>query len=117
MGLLITSSRRHRYILVVIDYATRYPEVVPMTNKWVDTVSRELAVLFTWVGLPMQVVTGQRTAFMSKNLKATWQLAGVQPLRTSCATKRVGEAVQQSANSFMKVGQIGMRGSSFYYLR
>lgn len=30
MGPLPKSARGHQYILVILDYATRYPEVIPL---------------------------------------------------------------------------------------
>jgi len=37
MGPLPKSSKSNRFILVICDYATRYPEAVPM--KYVDAAS------------------------------------------------------------------------------
>lgn len=54
-----------------------------LRNVRADTVAWELAILFTQLGLPKQVVSDQGTAFMSETLKAMWRLARVQPLRTS----------------------------------
>lgn len=68
----------HKYILVVVDYTTRYPEAAPLWNIRTDTVARELAQLSTQVVFPKQVVTDQGATFMSETLKAMWRLVGVE---------------------------------------
>ena len=40
------SSRGHRYILTVVDYATRYPEAVPLKNISTVTVAETLVSIF-----------------------------------------------------------------------
>lgn len=60
-----------------------WPEVIPMWNIKADTIAQELAHLFSLVVLPKQIVTDQRTTFMSKVLKVMWHLVGIQSLRTS----------------------------------
>lgn len=63
----------HKYMLVVVDYyVTHYLEAVPVRNIRADTVAKKLALLFSWVGFPKQVVTDQGPPFMSKTLKAMW---------------------------------------------
>lgn len=70
VGPLTPSTHRHKYILMVIDYTSHYPQAMPLQNMRADTVAQELAGLFTWVGFPKQVVTEQRMAFMSETLKS-----------------------------------------------
>ena len=36
------TDRGHRYILVLIDYATRYPEVVPLKSVEAEVVAEEM---------------------------------------------------------------------------
>lgn len=56
------STSCHKYILVVSDYATHYPEAVPSCNICAEMVACELAVLFTPVG-GGGVFHGQRGKF------------------------------------------------------
>ena len=44
------SERGHRYILVLVDYATRYPEAVPMKSIEAERVAEELVVMFSRLG-------------------------------------------------------------------
>lgn len=60
-----------------------YCEAIPLRNLKVDTITHELAQVFTRVGIPKQVVTKQGTSFMSEVIQALWCFLGVQPLGTS----------------------------------
>lgn len=54
-----TTSQRHKYLLVVIDFATYYPEAMFLHNMHAEMVANKLATLFSRVGFPKQVVTNQ----------------------------------------------------------
>ena len=47
VGPLPKTSRGHRYILVLVDYATRYPEALPLRAATAKAVARELMLLFS----------------------------------------------------------------------
>lgn len=40
VGPLIQSSSRHKLLLVLVDYATCYPEAIPLRNMKADTIVR-----------------------------------------------------------------------------
>ena len=51
VGPLPKTSRGHRYILVLVDYATRYPEALPLRAATAKAVAKELMLLFSRVGI------------------------------------------------------------------
>ena len=65
VGPLPRSRAGHRYILVVCDYATRYPEAIPMKTVDAERVAEELIQLFSRVGIPREIFTDQGTNFTS----------------------------------------------------
>ncbi|KAJ1110502.1 hypothetical protein NDU88_007853 [Pleurodeles waltl] len=67
----------NRYILVVVDHATRYPEAIPFRTVTAPTVARALLGVFTRVGFPKEVVSDRGTNVMSAYLKAMWDECGV----------------------------------------
>ncbi|KAJ8349857.1 hypothetical protein SKAU_G00249870 [Synaphobranchus kaupii] len=83
VGPLHRSSRGHQYILVVLDYATRYPEAIPLRTMATKGIARELMLLFSRVGLPEEILTDQGTPFMSRIMRDLCQLMKVTQLRTS----------------------------------
>ena len=46
------SDKEHRYILTLMDYATRYPEAVPLKNIDPETVAEALLDMYSRVGVP-----------------------------------------------------------------
>ncbi|XP_061080680.1 protein NYNRIN-like [Conger conger] len=74
LGPLPKSSRGHRYILVILDYATRYPEAVPLRTATGKAVARELFLLFSRVWIAEELLTDQGSCFMSGVLKEMCRL-------------------------------------------
>ena len=51
------SEAGHRYILTLIDYATRYPEAVPRKKITTEAVVEALLHIYSRVGIPEEVLT------------------------------------------------------------
>lgn len=77
VGPLERSKTRNRYMLVINDYATRYPEVFPLKKVMARNVALCLVQLFARVGFPRAIVTDHGSNFMSKLLKQVYQLLGI----------------------------------------
>ncbi|XP_044860608.1 uncharacterized protein LOC123363556 [Mauremys mutica] len=73
----------YQYILVVMDYATRFPEAVPLRSITARTIAAELLKIFARVGLPREVLTDQGTNFTSKLFRQVCALLGIKKLQTS----------------------------------
>ena len=82
IGPLPKTSRGHRYVLVMVDYATRYPEAVPLRAATAKAVARELMVLFSRVGIVREILTDQGSCFMSRVLKDLTSLLDPPPPST-----------------------------------
>ena len=65
VGPLPRSRSGNKYVLVLCDYATRYPEVVPLRNVEAETVAEELVKVFARVGIPQEMLTDQGSNFQS----------------------------------------------------
>nr|XP_015210947.1 PREDICTED: uncharacterized protein LOC107078390 [Lepisosteus oculatus] len=83
VGPLIRTTKGHQYILVIVDYATRYPEAIPLRAATAKNIARELVQLFALVGIPKEILTDQGTPFMSKVMRDLCKLLGIQQIRTS----------------------------------
>ncbi|KAL2089209.1 hypothetical protein ACEWY4_016108 [Coilia grayii] len=81
VGPLERSRRGNRYILVVVDYATTYPEAFPLRQVKVRQVANALLQLVTRVGIPQEVLTDQGTNFTSKLLKQVYQYLGIKGIK------------------------------------
>lgn len=69
VGPVERSCSGNRFMLVVTDYATRYPEVFALRSIKAKNVATCLVQLFSRVGLPCEILTDQGTNFMSTLLK------------------------------------------------
>uniref|UniRef100_K7EW93 Integrase catalytic domain-containing protein n=1 Tax=Pelodiscus sinensis TaxID=13735 RepID=K7EW93_PELSI len=83
VGPLERTKNRYQYILVVVDYATRYPEAVPLRNATAPTLANELIKIFSRVGIPGEILTDQGTNFTSALMRELCRLLRVKTLRTS----------------------------------
>ncbi|CAM5137915.1 unnamed protein product [Eretmochelys imbricata] len=72
-----TTRSGKKYILVVVDFATRYPEAVPLASIEADTVVDALLTIFSQMGFPKKVLTDQGSNFMSALLQCLWEKCGV----------------------------------------
>ncbi|KAL2099488.1 hypothetical protein ACEWY4_003882 [Coilia grayii] len=83
VGPLERSQTGHRYILVICDYATRYPEAFPFRKIAARPIAQALLQLFSRVGIPQEVLTDQGTAFLSRTMKQVYSLLGIKGIRTT----------------------------------
>ncbi|GAA6112116.1 uncharacterized protein LOC113101110, partial [Tachysurus ichikawai] len=65
VGALEKSSAGHRYILVIGDYATRYPEAFPLCSITTPKLINSLTQLFSRVGIPDEILTDQEANLTS----------------------------------------------------
>ena len=83
VGPLPRTSRGNRFILVINDYATRYPEAIPLRNVTAKKVAEVLIDLFARYGIPEEIITDQGTNFTSSLLGELYQFVGIKAIRTS----------------------------------
>ena len=83
VGPLPRSRRGHQYILVVCDYATRYPEAMALRKVDAGSVADHLMQLFARVGIPKEILSDQGTNFMSQLLRELYNLLNIRPIRAS----------------------------------
>ena len=61
------SEDGHRYILTLVDFATRYPEAVPLKNIlniYAETVAEALVDIFSRLGVPEEILSDLGTQFV-----------------------------------------------------
>lgn len=83
IGPLPHSSRGHRFRFVIMDYATRYPEAIPLIGMHVAEVARALVQLFLRVGIPKEILTDKGTSFTSGLMRQLCHLLQIKQLFTS----------------------------------
>ena len=83
VGPLPRSRSGNRFILVICDYATRYPEAVPLRTIDAENIAEELIKFFSRVGIPKEILTDQGSNFVSQLLTEIYRLLHIHPIRTT----------------------------------
>ena len=77
------SEAVHWYIFTLVDYATRYPEAVPLKKITKEAVAEALLDIYSKVGLPKEVLTDQETQFMSECMQIVSRLLSIKGLTST----------------------------------
>ena len=77
------SDKGPRYILTLVDYATRYPQAVPLKNIATESVAETLLDVCSRVGVPEEVLSDHGTQFVSKCMKEVTRLLSIKRLTTT----------------------------------
>eukprot|EP00745_Piridium_sociabile_P042744 TRINITY_DN8657_c0_g1_i1.p1 TRINITY_DN8657_c0_g1~~TRINITY_DN8657_c0_g1_i1.p1 ORF type:complete len:1461 (-),score=280.53 TRINITY_DN8657_c0_g1_i1:179-4561(-) len=84
IGPIIPRSRGgNKYILVQVDYVTRYPEAVPLRNMDATTVAEKLFEIWSRTGIPKVVLTDRGSQFTSGIMKGVYQILGIKGCTTT----------------------------------
>lgn len=83
VGPLPKSKKNNRYILTLVDYATRYPEAIAIPTIDTERIAEELIQIFSRVGLPDEILTDQGSNFTSQLMKDICKLLAIKKLRTT----------------------------------
>ena len=89
VGPFVTSARKHRWVLTMVDYATMYPEAMPLTSIETTDMADALVNIFSRVGIPRQIISDRRSQFTSGLMKEVARLLSIKQLTTTpyqCAT-------------------------------
>lgn len=82
IGPLPRTVQGHRFLLVVVDYATRYPKAIPMRGMQATGVARALLQLFSRVGVPKEILNEKGSSFTAQLMKQLCRLLHVKQLFT-----------------------------------
>ena len=77
------SERGHRWILTVIDYATRYPEAIPLKSTTTIEIAEALLTVYSRVGFPYEILSDLGTNFISELMREVARLISVKQLTTT----------------------------------
>ncbi len=84
MGPLPESSRGHKYILVIMEYATKYVIATPMKDITSATVIKKLIKhVILKEGIPSVILTDRGTNFLSDDMKELGRQLGLKQVRTT----------------------------------
>ncbi|XP_038059124.1 uncharacterized protein LOC119730344 [Patiria miniata] len=77
------TSNKNRYILTIVDYATRYPEAIALPRIEATRVAEALVDVYTRVGIPREVLTDKGSQFTPDVMKEVSRLLSIRQLTTT----------------------------------
>ena len=77
------TDRKNRYILTIVDYATRYPEAVPLAGIETERVAEALVDLFSRVGVAREMLSDMGSQFTSELMGEVSRLLSMRQLTTT----------------------------------
>ena len=83
VGELPRSTSGYKYILTIVDYATRYPEAIPLRTTDSKAIADALIQYFSKVGILDEIVSDQGSNFMSKLMAQLYEPLGINKIKTS----------------------------------
>ena len=69
-----SSEEGHRYILTLVNYATRYPEAIPLKKVSSETIAKALVNMYSRLGIPEEVLSDMGTQFVSECMQEVSRL-------------------------------------------
>ena len=85
VGPLPTTPRRNKYLLVITDYLTRWPEAFAVKDCTAATAARIFVdQIFSRYGAPREIVTDQGTNFTGKVFTETMEMLGILTSGIAC---------------------------------
>ena len=83
IGPLPRSRSGNKYILVLCDYGTKYPEAIPLKSIDAEHIAEQLIGVFSRIGIPREILTDQGSNFTSQLLAELYRLLNIHPIVTS----------------------------------
>ena len=77
VGPLKKSERGYLYILTVVDFATRWPEAVPLKETTTEHVAEALISIFSRVGIPSEILSDNGPQFISNLMSEVLKMMGI----------------------------------------
>ena len=74
------TDRHNRYILTMVDYATRYPEAIPLKSVTTVEVAEAVVDMFSRLGVPEEILSDQGVQFMSEVMQEVSRMLSVKRL-------------------------------------
>ena len=78
-----TSKRGKKYILTMVDVATRYPQAAALSIIDSETVAEALISMFSNCGIPNEILTDRGTQFTSKMMQEVHRLLSIKSVTTT----------------------------------
>ena len=83
IGELPKTKTGYKYILTLVDYATRYPEAIPLKTTHSRVIAEALISVFSRVGLPNEIVSDQGSNLIGELMTQLYELLGISHIKVA----------------------------------
>ena len=83
VGPLPLTRKGKQYIIILVDYATHWPEAQAVTNTGSKIVAEFLAEVFNHLGTPDEFLTDRSSGFISSMLKHLYKMFEITSITTT----------------------------------
>ena len=83
VGPLPVSANGFRYIFTLVDFATRFPEAIPLKRIETVDVAEAMMAIFSRVGVPREILSDRGSQFTSEMMSELSRLLSIKQLRTT----------------------------------
>ena len=77
------TEKGNRFIVTLVDYATRYPEAIPLPSIDTTRVAEAMVDVLSRVGIPSEILSDQGSQFTSDLMKEISRLLSIRHLTTT----------------------------------
>ena len=77
------NEQGHRYILTLVDYATRYKDAAPLKSISTEADAEALVDMYSRLGLPEEILSDLGTQFVSECMQEVSRLLSIKQLSTT----------------------------------
>jgi hypothetical protein len=110
IGPLPSTERGNKYLLTIIDHATRYLEAFALPRADAKAICRSLEEVFARHGLPGQFLTDRGTEFNNHLLKGFLKHYGVQPVLTPACRPQSNGTIERANATLKRMLKAGIEG-------
>ncbi|XP_064463594.1 uncharacterized protein LOC135374580 [Ornithodoros turicata] len=77
------SRSGNRYILTLVDFATRYPDAIPLRSIETERVAEGLVEILSRVGIPKEILSDRGSNFVSGLMREVGRLLSIRQMQTT----------------------------------
>lgn len=106
VGPLPRTKRGNQYVLVICDYATKYPEAILLRNQEAEVVAEAIIEVFSRLRVPKEILSDKGTNFMSSLMSELCKLLSIRKLNTTPYHPQANGLVERFNGTLKRMLQI-----------
>jgi RNase H-like domain found in reverse transcriptase/Reverse transcriptase (RNA-dependent DNA polymerase)/Integrase zinc binding domain/Integrase core domain len=99
------TERKKKYILVMVDYATRYPDAIALQGISTQEVAEAMVEMFSRLGIPEEILTDRGSQFTSDHMNELSRLLSIKQLTTTAYRPMCNGLVERFNGTLKKILQ------------